>query len=143
MSYTAPNHYKSQPDLVGYRIAQRLNDAAQDLPHDITQRLKAARMLALDQRQVARRQSASAVSVQGGSAVLHLGGDESSLWNRLASVLPLIALIAGLITIGVLQEQSRAQELADVDTELLTDDLPPAAYTDPGFLKFLSAKSQE
>ncbi|MCX7242166.1 MAG: DUF3619 family protein [Burkholderiales bacterium] len=143
MSYTAPNHYKSQPNLVGYRIAQRLNDAAQDLPHDITQRLKAARMLALDQRQVARRQSASAVSVQGGSAVLHLGGDESSLWNRLASVLPLIALIAGLITIGVLQEQSRAQELADVDTELLTDDLPPAAYTDPGFLKFLSAKSQE
>ena len=96
MSYTAPNHYKSQPDLVGYRIAQRLNDAAQDLPHDITQRLKAARMLALDQRQVARRQSASAVSVQGGSAVLHLGGDESSLWNRLASVLPLIALIAGI-----------------------------------------------
>ena len=83
------------------------------------------------------------VDVVEGSAVLHLGGDESSLWNRLASVLPLIALIAGLITIGVLQEQSRAQELADVDTELLTDDLPPAAYTDPGFLKFLSAKSQE
>jgi hypothetical protein len=35
------------------------------------------------------------------------------------------------------QDQYRADELADVDVELLTDELPPAAYTDPGFIEFL------
>jgi hypothetical protein len=46
-------------------------------------------------------------------------------------------LLAGLITIHVLQNDLRASELAEIDSALLTDDLPPAAYTDPGFLKFL------
>jgi hypothetical protein len=32
---------------------------------------------------------------------------------------------------------NRANELAEVDSALLIDDLPPAAYADPGFLQFL------
>jgi hypothetical protein len=51
-----------------------------------------------------------------------------------------LALVAGLLAIDVLQEQNRADELAEVDAELLTDDLPPEAFTDPGFMRFLSAK---
>jgi hypothetical protein len=69
-----------------------------------------------------------------------MGGEHRSVWNRLASFLPLLALVAGLLAIDVLQEQNRADELAEVDAELLTDDLPPEAFTDPGFMRFLSAK---
>jgi hypothetical protein len=54
-------------------------------------------------------------------------------------VVPLIALVAGLITISVMQDEDRASELAEVDAALLTDDLPPAAYTDPGFAQFLKS----
>jgi len=41
------------------------------------------------------------------------------------------------MAISVIQEERRTDELAEVDSALLTDDLPPAAYTDPGFAQFL------
>ena len=48
----------------------------------------------------------------------------------------------GLVAIHVIQNDYRAQEVAEVDTALLTDALPPAAYTDPGFLQFLKSAAQ-
>jgi hypothetical protein len=44
-----------------------------------------------------------------------------------------------LATIHAFQNEYRANEIAQVDAELLIDDLPPAAYTDPGFLVFLKS----
>ena len=143
MNHTLPNHDESYQDLLGYGIARRLNDSADDLPHDISQRLKAARAQALGRRKVVKTQFAAGAGSNGSTAVLHMDEDDRSVWNRFASLLPLLALIAGLITIGVFQEQNRAQEVAEVDAEILTDDLPPAAFTDPGFLRFLSAKQQD
>jgi hypothetical protein len=55
----------------------------------------------------------------------------------------LIALLAGLAVIGVVQDQDRAHELAEVDTEILTGDLPPSAYTDPGFAQFLKKAGRD
>ena len=66
--------------------------------------------------------------------------EPSGFW-RIAS--PLLALVLGLATIGALQDQERAYELAEVDAELLTADLPPTAYTDPGFLQYLKKSAQE
>jgi hypothetical protein len=51
--------------------------------------------------------------------------------------MPLIALVVGLLTINSVQNDNRAQEVAEVDAALLTDDLPPAAFSDPGFVQFL------
>jgi hypothetical protein len=48
-------------------------------------------------------------------------------------------LLAGLVTIHVVQNEYRARELAEIDAALLTDDLPPAAYADPGFVQFLKS----
>ena len=53
------------------------------------------------------------------------------------SVMPLIALVVGMLTINSVQNDNRAQEVAEVDAALLTDDLPPAAFSDPGFVQFL------
>ncbi|KAI1691122.1 hypothetical protein DdX_22097 [Ditylenchus destructor] len=39
-----------------------------------------------------------------------------SWWTRIASVVPLIALVAGLITISVMQDEDRASELAEAKT---------------------------
>jgi hypothetical protein len=36
-----------------------------------------------------------------------------------------------------------AQELAEVDTAILTDELPPNAYTDAGFAQFLKASARD
>ena len=36
-----------------------------------------------------------------------------------------------------MQDERVAQEMAQIDAALLTDDLPLAAYADPGFSQFL------
>lgn len=135
-------HYPSQ-DQLGIRIAARLSESTNSLPSDISERLKAARMQALAKRKVVKLQLATGLSGHAGAATLHMGGNDRSIWNLIASLLPLFALIAGLLTISVIQDQKRAKEIADVDAELLTDDLPPAAYTDPGFLRFLAANRRD
>ena len=46
-------------------------------------------------------------------------------------------------TINTVLDEYRANEVAEVDAALLTDDLPPQAYTDPGFLHFLKLQSAD
>lgn len=124
-------------DMLGRNIAARLSDTTDRLPHDISERLKAARMQALSKRKVVKLQMATETSTSGGVVSLHMGDNDRSLWNRIASLLPLLALIAGLITIAVVAEDNRTNDLAEIDAQLLTDELPPDAYTDPGFAQFL------
>jgi hypothetical protein len=57
--------------------------------------------------------------------------------GRLAATLPLLALLMGLIMIDAIQGDERAKDLAEIDAAILTDDLPPTAYADPGFAHFL------
>ena len=52
-------------------------------------------------------------------------------------LLPVLALLVGLVAINRALDDDVAQEMAKVDAALLIDDLPPAAYADPGFLLFL------
>ena len=133
-------HTANTQDEFGLRIAARLNSASLDLPHDISERLRAARTRAVAARlkTQTRVQTSTGVVQQNGAALLNFGGDEGlNIWSRLASLLPLIALVAGLAMIQNVMDDDRANELAEVDSALLIDDLPPAAYADPGFLQFL------
>ncbi len=124
-------------DRFGYKVAASLNESANALPHDISERLRIARLLAVAQRKKETRlQTATNISMSGGAATLG-GNDGLNVWTRIASLLPLLALVAGLIAIHILQNDNRASELAEVDVALLTDDLPPAAHSDAGFVQFL------
>ena len=135
-----PDHHRSEALQQQYarHITQRLTASTGELPYDISERLRAARMQALAKRKVVSLQTAPAVATSGNSATLTLGGGGGfSLWRQLASALPLIALVAGLVAINIIQDDDRTSELAEVDAALLTDDLPPDAYADPGFVQFL------
>ena len=48
-----------------------------------------------------------------------------------------LALVAGLWAVQVWHQQAKVQATTEVDMALLTDDLPPDAYADPGFAEFL------
>jgi hypothetical protein len=130
-------------DLFGKRIAARLSDTGNALPHEVTQRLKAARMLALSKRNVLSPETAGTALSFGASAALHRGGERFGWWGRLAATVPLFALVVGLLAIDLVQDEYWANEIASVDTELLTDELPPAAYTDPGFAQYLRSAGRE
>ncbi len=137
MNTPESNLYGSRADALGRAVARRLSEGSDDLSHDISERLKVARTQAVAKRKIASVKIAHAVSVSGGEAALQFGAQDGGWWNRIASLLPLLALVAGLVSIAVLQDDGRARELAEVDAELLTDDLPPAAFTDPGFAQYL------
>jgi hypothetical protein len=137
MSMLADNQLQVRTDVMGRMIAGRLSEGAETLPHSISERLKAARVQAVAKRRIVSLQVASSVSASGGELALNISGREDGFWNRIASLLPLLALVAGLISIAVMQDESRAREVAEVDAELLTDELPPSAYVDPGFAQYL------
>jgi len=129
-----------QQDRFGLKTAAYLSAGSADLPYDISERLRAARVQAVSKRKIATTQTAGGIVNTGGSAALTWGTDEGlSWWARIGAVLPLIALVIGLLAINSIQDDSRAQELAEVDSALLTDELPPAAFADPGFVQFLKA----
>ena len=132
---------QQQADQFGRAVAARLSLASDEMPYEVRERLRAARVRALS----ARRQPAVApviVGHRGGAATLAMGDGKPSWFNRIASVLPLIVLAAGLVLIHSFQSDRRASELAEVDAALLTDDLPPAAYADPGFVQFLKQSAR-
>lgn len=139
------NSYQYQNQLAqdrfGLLITARLSDAADDLPYDVSERLRAARAQALSRRKVAVIQTATSLAVSGGTGTLTFGNEHLGWWGRVAAAIPLLALVVGLIAINIIQNDNRANELAEIDAALLTDDLPPAAYTDPGFTQFLKMSS--
>jgi len=56
---------------------------------------------------------------------------------KLATALPVLALVAGLWLVHAYHDQEKVEATADIDTAILTDELPPDAYADPGFEEFL------
>jgi len=124
------------------RVASRLSEQAESLPHDLSERLRVAREQALARaRQLRLSQPvvAAALVTQGSSMAL---GQPPSGWLRLASLLPLMVLVLGLFFIQYLHDQAEIHAAAEVDAALLADDLPPEAYGDPGFVIFLKQPEQ-
>lgn len=125
---------------VAMRLAGHLSRGANALPHDISERLRFGRERALglarqQQRAVAPAAAATAWQSQGRSATL-LGGPPA-LWLRMASALPLVVLLFGLVMIQKHHQTEQILVAAEIDSALLADELPPDAYGDPGFSEYL------
>lgn len=125
-----------------HEVRTALDAGTEALPADISERLAAARRMA-----VARKKAEVPVQVpqlaMPGARVPLFDDDDSPLhrageWlRRLALIWTLVALAAGLMGIYHWQQQKRIEELADIDAAMLLDDLPPTAYADEGFHVFL------
>lgn len=137
-------HSRHQDDLqIEARLAARLTSGlslqACALPHDVTERLRFAREQAMGRaksvRLAATADSNPVLGINpGGVAVL---GGFVPWWQRAASAVPLVMLVAGLLAIDHWAVREQVVAAADFDTQLLADDLPPAAFSDPGFAEFL------
>jgi Protein of unknown function (DUF3619) len=143
------------------KLTARLDEGTQDLGHDIGERLRIARMQAVAAARAAtvaqpvmaptsptasvsqpawQTSSASAGSPGFGRDADHGRrlDDGPTGWGwRMASALPILALLAGLWGINWWHKHQQVEAAADIDMALLADDLPPSAYTDPGFEEFL------
>jgi len=122
----------TEQDLAS-NVVRRLNEGLQGLAPGAAQRLLRAREAALAHAQ--NRRSAVQLAGAGGSgAVPH---HRWFLSPRVAA--PVFALIIAAAAALYWQQQaehslpSHYADFADVDTEVLTGDLPVVAYLDPGF----------
>jgi len=119
------------------RIAGALSRRSDDLPHDIAERLRVARLHAVDRaRELRKLGAAPAVHLQSGGTLTMSG---PSWWLRLASLAPLVLLLVGLLFIQRSYVEQQIRAAAEIDAAILTDDLPPQAYSDPGFTEFLKS----
>ena len=124
----------TQADQFGQASAALLRQGSQALPASIKDRLYAARMKALAVRKPEK------VRIQKPVLASNSGNwsfGSNSVWDTVSWVAPLLVLVFGLMGIAQWQEDSRINDIAEVDAAILVDDVPPDAYADSGFLGFL------
>ncbi len=139
-------HSAAQSDALQARFALRVTSALDQLsvPHDIEQRLRVARDLAVAKSRAARTSPATAAAaardvsnVGLGQAALQGGPDKAPWWLGPVMVGMVVTLVAGLFAIDYQNTQAQIEAAAEVDSALLADDLPPKAYSDAGFREFV------
>ncbi|MFO1288348.1 MAG: DUF3619 family protein [Rubrivivax sp.] len=149
-----PRRHFSDDQAIEARLSARLGagltERTEQLPHEIVERLRAAREQALARAAEVRRRSPQGsaagetavvgLSTQGAALLGGLGG-APAWWQRAASLLPLAVLVLGLMLIQRQSELEQIHAAAEVDTQLLADDLPPDAYSDPGFAEFMRERA--
>lgn len=136
----APAKLEALEARLALRMTARLTEKTSELPQDVTERLRFAREQALQRAQAARAATSKASpAVDNGGGTLSLGSPQrgTGWWVQLAAWMPLVVLVAGLVLIQRLHTQSQISAAAEIDASILADDLPPAAYSDPGFVEFL------
>ena len=125
---------ESQADQFGRASAALLNEGAQVLPKNIKERLYAARMKAISVRKPEKVLVQKPV-LAGITGNWSFGSN--ARWDSVSWIAPLVVLVFGLIAIAQWQDDSRINDISEVDAALLSDDVPPDAYADSGFMAFL------
>lgn len=127
----------------GYKVRRVLDERADTLPAGVTDRLQAARRMAI------ARKKAEVVAVQlapqrrfalagGGSSGGNPFSHSLSWITRVGIIIPLIVLVVGAFGIYQYEEERRIDELAELDAAVLSDELPLNAYLDHGFDAYLN-----
>ena len=126
---------------LAYKIRHALNENLDHLPASTTDRLAAARAMALSRKKADAPAPARRPEQRPGFDVRSLF---SMQWvARAAVVAPLLAMVAGLVGVYQVEREQRTAELADLDAAVLSDDLPLTAYTDHGFNAYLAQQQQQ
>ena len=123
---------------LAYKLRHALDESANDLPAKTADRLASARNIALSRK---KQESAVPVLIPQTAYVGRSEGPSSPklfAWiSRAGLVIPLAALVFGLMGIYQFEQRQQIIESAAIDAEVLTDDLPISAYLDNGFGAFL------
>ena len=119
-----------------YRVRQALNHGLKDIPPAASRRLEAARHLALGRQKQAAPQMALA----------SFGGPSFRLGSHvpyLKQILAIAALLLGMWISFYWHSVQYVTALEEVDSALLTDELPPDAFLDNDFFEWLLDDSPE
>lgn len=129
------------------KIRQALNEGVRLETPDgaaVAERLRAARERALELKRPERLPAFGwARMTSGGDPVGGIGATGGLGGFALRVLLPTLLLLAGLFGIYSWQQEQRAADIEELDSRLLTDDLPIDAYLDRGFEAWLKKVSAD
>jgi hypothetical protein len=121
-----------------------LDEGAADLPAHITNRLENARKLALAAKLEERKPFWSHNRAR---EVFKNSGSSGSDWRNRAwgafGAAPILALAFGIVLISNWQQDERIIDIAKVDSAILVDTVPPKAYKDDGFVRYLITNGKD
>ncbi|RCS59342.1 DUF3619 family protein [Parvibium lacunae] len=124
-----------------YKVRAKLIEGENSLEPAIQAKLRQIRQQALLRQKTATESVLSSVKL-GNTLAMPV-----NTWQRITKQLvpqlgtgfAILTLVVGLVALDAYEDFILAQEMAEVDSALLTDDLPPEAYADNAFSFFLKA----
>ena len=142
--YQTPQVDGNQELQVALLTRDLLNEGAANLPAHISNRLENARKLALAAKLEERKPFWSHNWVREG---FKNSGSTGSDWRNRAwgafGAAPIFALAFGIVLISNWQEDERILDIAKVDSAILVDAVPPNAYKDDGFVRYLITNGKD
>jgi uncharacterized iron-regulated membrane protein len=126
-------------------IRRALDKGTERLSYKTVHRLESARKLALGRMGKAQADTTfSEINTAGSSLTLSAKRGQMGWWGTFATtVAPVALVVAGLFATSMWSDKQRAEEVAEVDSAMLTDDLPIALYADRGFGVFIKNTNQQ
>ncbi len=112
------------------RIRCAMNESAEHLPAGMEEKLRAARRQALNVRKQNHR-------VGFMSFIDHFAGVFSSMSGRLAFAAPAVLLGVGLYVMSQTNADNYVQSVAEIDTQVLSQEVPIDALLDKGFVRYV------
>jgi hypothetical protein len=123
-----------------YKVRNALNENLDNLPPSTVDKLVAARKLALSRKKQPsplRALLAKPVLASNSGSVYA----ESPSWLfRMGAAIPFVVLLIGLTSIYQHEKERRIADTAEIDAEVLSDELPLSAYLDHGFNAYLAKR---
>ncbi len=116
-----------------HKVRSALNENLPRLPTAAMNRLAEARQLALSRKKADAPIRVHIAQKQLSGHAGHFFSHPVSWLFRMGLVLPLLVAAVGLISIYHVEKQQRIQENAEIDADVLSDELPLSAYLDHGF----------
>ena len=118
-----------------YKVRQQLNRGLHDLRPETLERLAAARNAALG----AQNQTVTHPVLASAGTFFSFSVDNLHIRQILAALALLLCTLYSLYWVA----DQRVQELGDIDSAILSDELPIGAFTDKGFAAWLDSTSSE
>ncbi|RJX32015.1 MAG: DUF3619 family protein [Oxalobacter sp.] len=124
-----------------YKVRHALNERLDQLPEKVVERLASAREMAISRK---KEEAPLRVFARQNVFAGYIGNfftNPATYWlSRFSAAIVMAVLITGVMGVYHAEEQRQLQETARMDAAVLSDELPPDAYLDPGFKNYLHRK---
>lgn len=142
--YQTPQVDGKQELQVALLTRDLLNEGASDLSARISNRLENARKLALAAKLEEREPFWSHNWVRESFKNSNATGSDwrNRAWGVFGAA-PIFALAFGIVLISNWQQDERIIDIAKVDSAILVDAVPPHAYKDDGFVRYLITNGKD